>query len=73
MSYIITENEDYILTSQVLDFEITTNFTQCVTVTIIDDTVLEMDEVFYLQSMNSSLAVVTPSAIPIHILNDDSN
>lgn len=49
-----------------------TNNTQCVFVPILDDSVLENDEVFVLQGLNSTLITSIPPIVPITIEDDDS-
>ena len=47
------------------------NFTICVDITLIDDAVLENDEAFLLESVNTSLVTAIPPAVTIMIINDD--
>ena len=66
------ENEDFIPISSTLDFLLVTNDTQCVFVPILDDPILENDEVFALQGLNSTLITSIPPIVPITIEDDDS-
>ncbi len=57
--------------SQSLTFVLVSNSTSCVYISIVDDAVLENDETFFLESMNSSLVTAIPPIVTITILNDD--
>lgn len=48
-----------------------TNNTQCVNIPILDDTVIEDDEEFFLQSIDSNLTETNPQTVTITIVNDD--
>ena len=65
------ENTDYIPTSEVLEFLLVTNYTQCVTVSVVEDNVLENSEEFLLQAENSSLVTPSPSIVTVTIVDDD--
>ena len=68
-----TANEDYSPISQAfLEFALVTNYTQCINITIIDDTILEVDEEFFLESGKSDSTTSVPSVVSITIQNDDS-
>ena len=47
------------------------NSTSCIDISLIDDSVLENDEAFLLESVNSSLVTAIPPAVTIIIVNDD--
>ena len=47
------------------------NFSSCVDISLIDDAVLENDEAFLLESVNTSLVTAIPPAVTITIVNDD--
>ena len=47
------------------------NFSSCVDISIIDDAVLENDETFFLESVNSSLITAVPPTVVFAIINDD--
>lgn len=70
----IAVNEDYIPISEILTFALVTNDTQCVTITILNDFVIEDEEVFLLQSTDiTSLTETTPKTVMIVIVDDDGN
>ena len=48
-----------------------TNNTQCVNIPILDDIVIEDDEEFFLQSIDSNLTETNPQTVTITIVNDD--
>ena len=63
---------DYIPISENLTFALVTNNTQCVTIPILNDPFIEDDEVFFLQSVDTSLTETIPQSVTITITNDDS-
>lgn len=68
----IAANEDYIPISEILTFALVTNNTQCVTISILNDFVIEDDEVFFLQSIDiTNLTETTPQTVMITIVDDD--
>ena len=66
------ENEDYIPLNTTLTFALVTNDTRCITLSIVADFVLENDEAFFLQTMNSSLVTSIPPEVTITIQDNDS-
>ena len=65
------EFEDYIPLSRSLTFTLVSNSTSCVGISLIDDAVLESDETFILESVNTSLVTAIPQTVIITIVNDD--
>ena len=65
------DDEDYIPISEILSFAVVTGDRQCINISVINDTVLEDDEVFLIQSINTSLITPIPSTVPVVVLNDD--
>ena len=65
------EFEDYIPVSRSLTFALVSNSSSCVDISLIDDAVLENDETFTLESVNTSLVTAIPPAVTITIVNDD--
>ena len=57
--------------SQNLTFALVSNFSSCVDISLVDDAILENDEAFLLESMNTSLVTAIPPAVTITIVNDD--
>ena len=66
------ENEDFTPILTTLDFLLVTNNTQCVSIPILDDSILENDEVFALQGLNSTLIISIPPIVQITIEDNDS-
>ena len=57
---------------EILTFALVTNNTQCVTIPILNDPVIEDDEVFFLQSIDiTNLTETTPQTVMITIVDDD--
>ena len=44
---------------------------QCINVSVIDDTILESDDVFLIEAINTSLITLTQSTVEVTIANDD--
>ena len=65
------EFEDYIPFTQNLTFAVVSNFSSCVSIFLVDDAVLENDEAFLLESVNTSLVTAIPPTVTISITNDD--
>ena len=65
------ELEDYIPFTQNLTFALVSNFSSCIGISVVNDAVLENDETFFLESMNTSLVTAIPPSVTITILNDD--
>ena len=47
------------------------NSTQCVDIPLVDDSILERDEVFLLESVSTDLVTAIPSTVNITIQDDD--
>ena len=62
---------DYIPISATLTFALITNDTQCVNILIINDAVVENNETFFLQAMDTNLTETSPQSVMITITNDD--
>ena len=69
--FTIAANVDYIPISEILTFALVTNYTQCVSISILDDPFVENEEAFFLQSINSNLTETTPQTVMITIVDDD--
>ena len=72
ISFYNAANEDYIPISVTLIFALVTNNTNCVTIPILNDPIVESDEVFFLQSIDTNLTETIPQTVMITIVNDDS-
>ena len=66
-----TENEDYTPISEDLSFMVITGNRQCINISVVDDTVLENDEAFLIEAINTSLVVPIQPFVQVTILNDD--
>ena len=66
-----TENEDFVLNSTTLNFALVTNSVQCIIIQLVDDSILEEDETFFLETLNNSLVTSVPTTVPITIEDDD--
>lgn len=74
IQFAIAANEDYIPISEILAFALVTNYTQCVTIPILNDLVIEGEEVFFLQSIDiTNQTETTPQSVMITIVDDDGN
>ena len=71
ISFYNAANEDYIPISVTLIFALVTNNTNCVTIPILNDPIVESDEVFFLQSTDTNLTETIPQTVMITIVNDD--
>ena len=54
-----------------LSFLVITGYRQCINVSMIDDTILESDDVFLIEAINTSLVTLTQSTVEVTIANDD--
>ena len=54
-----------------LKFEVVTNATECVIISLVDDTFLENDEEFLIESANNSLVTIITSPVLITVEDDD--
>ena len=66
------ENEDYLPFVEELSFIVVTDNRQCVNITVVDDTVLENDDVFLIEAINTSVVTPAQSSVRVTIINDDS-
>ena len=63
--------EDYFPILVSLTFTLVTNNIQCVTIPIINDPIIESDEIFFLQSIDTNLTQTIPQTVMVTIVNDD--
>lgn len=55
-----------------LSFVVVTGNRQCINISVIDDTILENDDAFLIEAINTSLITPIQSSIKVMIANDDS-
>ena len=66
------ENEDYFPIMEELSFMVVTGNRQCINVSVIDDTILENDDVFLIEAIDTTLVTPIQSSVKVTIANDDS-
>lgn len=67
----IAATEDFIPISEILTFKLVTSNTQCVNISILNDLIIESDEEFFLQTIDTNLTETTPQTVAITIIDDD--
>ena len=55
-----------------LSFTVVTGNRQCINIIVVDDTVLENDDVFFIEAINTSVITPVQSSVKVTISNDDS-
>lgn len=71
--FINTDDEDYIPIMDDLSFAVNTGYRQCISVTLVNDTILEDEEVFQILAVavDNSLVTVLQPYVLVTILDDD--
>lgn len=69
--HLFTANEDYLPLSQTLQFSVVSQDTQCLSLSLLDDTISEDDENFLVLAGDTNLIQVTNNPVQVVIQDDD--